>query len=277
MGLSFSLEEAVRARYSVRTFSEQPVEAEKIELIRDYARILSNPLGPSPKLHFLDTKTVTSDEPLGTKGFIRGATVFLGAAIERVLPAQEALGYELEHLILYITSLGLGTCWLGETFTRGSFARAMGLRREELFPVITPIGYAAAEMSEQEKKIRETIHADERHPWEDMYYFEDFGTALTTEEAGDFAWPLEMLRWAPSAMNNQQWRVLFTEKALHFYLINPNTRVSVDMHRVDMGIAICHFDLAAQEMQLAGRIAVEASLAPAAPDNLVYIASWFRE
>lgn len=53
----------------------------------------------------------------------------------------EALGYSFESLILYATSLGLGTCWLGGTFDHSGFASAMDLKEGYLFPAISPIGH----------------------------------------------------------------------------------------------------------------------------------------
>lgn len=57
--------------------------------------------------------------------------------------ALGALGYELEALILYLAHLEIGSCWLGGTFNRKGFAKAMNIGEGEMFPIIIPYGYAA--------------------------------------------------------------------------------------------------------------------------------------
>ena len=46
----------------------------------------------------------------------------------------------MECLILTATDMGLGTCWLGGFFTRGSFSRRVGLKDEERIPAVASVG-----------------------------------------------------------------------------------------------------------------------------------------
>ena len=73
---------------------------------------------------------------------------------------------------------------------------------------------------------------------------------------------LEVVRWAPSASNKQPWRVVRGRKRWHFYLARTKgygkglltSLVKLaDLQRVDMGIAMCHFELAAREAGIEGR------------------------
>ena len=62
--------------------------------------------------------------------------------------------------------------------------------------------------------------------------------------------PLEMVRLAPSAVNKQPWRVVLDKNGAHFYRKRSKGFVSEavgDMQKIDMGIALCHFALAAKE------------------------------
>lgn len=54
---------------------------------------------------------------------------------------EESLGYVFEKIVLYITSLGLGTCWLGGSFNKADFEKAITLEEDEFIPVISPMGY----------------------------------------------------------------------------------------------------------------------------------------
>ena len=59
-----------------------------------------------------------------------------------------------------------------------------------------------------------------------------------------------MVRLAPSAVNKQPWRAVAYDNAVHFYLKRSkgfNHNEKLDMQMIDMGIALCHFDLTAKE------------------------------
>ena len=63
-----------------------------------------------------------------------------------------------------------------------------------------------------------------------------------------------MLRLAPSAVNKQPWRVVMTEEGFHFFenKMVGGESIGFDMQRIDVGIAICHFHMAAEEKGLVG-------------------------
>jgi hypothetical protein len=46
------------------------------------------------------------------------------------------------------------------------------------------------------------------------------------------------------------------------------------MHVIDMGIALCHFELAAREEGLEGSWAFNQPAAAAVPENFKFIAAW---
>ncbi len=282
MNIGFSINETVTQRYSVRTYDPQPVSNDMKKNILSYAATINNPLGPRPRYQFIEATASASGEKLGTYGIIKGASLYLGTTIYPADGALEALGYDLEQLVLYMTSLGLGTCWLGGTFNRSAFAEAMEIREGELFTILSPVGYPATKKRLGESLFRRTLKADQRMPWEKLFFAQDFSTPLTKEAAGEYQFPLEMLRLAPSAVNKQPWRVVMTDGAFHFFkqgTANGETG-AIDMQQIDVGIGICHFHLAAMEQGLQGHFAkVEpAQLANLAmPGGISYVTSWIVE
>ena len=92
---------------------------------------------------------------------------------------------------------------------------------------------------------------------------------------------LEAGRWAPSASNRQPWRVLRQGQAWHFFLqrtpgygkVSEPVSGGSDLQRVDMGIAMCHFELTAKEMGLEGRWTVDPEAA-GRPEPAEYVVSW---
>jgi len=125
--------------------------------------------------------------------------------------------------------------------------------------------------------------ADRRLPWESLFFDGKFGVPLVREAAGPLAEPLEMVRLGPSASNRQPWRIVKEGRAWHFYIhrtrgyrfgLAGRLLKLEDLQRLDIGIAMCHFELAARELGRDGRWAVRAPDI-AAPDPLTeYAVSW---
>jgi len=280
VNINFSIEEAVKKRYSVRNYKEQEVELVKRKAIESFVHSLDNPFGKKVSFHFLDNEDVDNQEKLGTYGVIKGAKQYIGTSIKLEPMSIEALGYELEAVILYLAHLGIGTCWLGGTFNRKGFAKAMDIGESEVFPIITPYGYAATKKHIKEIAMRKMIQADQRKKWNELFYLNDFQSPLTKEEAGGFAFPLEMVRLGPSASNKQPWRILLKDNVCHFYEYKEprySDSFPYDIQRVDMGIAAAHFDFAVKEKELKGYFDISFEPEVELFDHMEYVFSWIRE
>lgn len=241
----------IKARRSVRSFDGRPLdEATKAQLMA-YAKDIQNPFNLPVEFKYLEAKRDGLNCPV-----VSGTELYVGGKIKNVPNANEAFGYTFEEFILYAQSLGLGTVWLGGTMNRDAYERAMNLAEDEMMPCATPVGYTAQKMSVREIMMRKAIKADERQSFEGLFFDGDFTSPLTKEKAGALAEPLEMVRLAPSAVNKQPWRVVVADNAAHFYLqrrkgsANESHQSKLDMQKVDMGIALCHFALTAKENDL---------------------------
>ena len=150
----------------------------------------------------------------------------------------------------------------------------MNLGADEMMPCASALGYPAQKMSVRESVMRKAIKADSRMPFEELFFDGSFDTPLTQEKAGNLAFPLEMVRLAPSAVNRQPWRVVITDNTVHFYLRRGKFSAGAfDMQKIDLGIALCHFALAAEEC------GIDVSFAASDPKttteyNMEYIASY---
>lgn len=280
MNIEFSIEEAVAKRYSVRNYREQEIDLEKRKAIESFIASLDNPFGNTVTFQFFNKEDSGEKQKLGTYGVIKGAKNYIGATITMESMALEALGYEFEAIILYLAHLGLGTCWLGGTFDRSGFARAMKLNAGELLPIITPYGYAAEKKHFKEIAMRKIIKADQRKGWDTLFFKNDFNTPLSNKEAGDFAFPLEMVRLGPSASNKQPWRVLNINGSWHFYEYKEpgySDYFTYDIQRVDMGIAAAHFDFSVKEKGLRGHFKTDTKPNTQTPENVQYVFSWVMD
>ena len=171
------------------------------------------------------------------------------------------------------TDLSLGTCWLGGTFTRSRFADRIALRADESLPAVIAVGHIADQPRWIDGLIRLGAGSDKRKPWETLFFERTFTDPLSREAAGPYAVPLDMVRAAPSASNKQPWRIVKDAGRWHFYLQHtPNYKP--DMQRIDMGIAMCHWALTAQERSLQGEWAVDPPPIAIPDPDTAYIATW---
>lgn len=279
----------IQNRFSCRTYTKEPVAIEKQHQLQSYLfGLKTGPLDTSLRFDLIAASEQDSQvlRGLGTYGYIQSPSGFL---VGSMCPGQKNLedfGYRLEQAILYTTDLDLGTCWLGGTFTRSSFARRISASRDERIPAVVSLGNIPDEDQARHTPLRRRIGADNRLPWEELFFDGRFGTALAREKAGRYAIPLEMVRLGPSASNKQPWRIIQAGDAYHFYLRRTKgyrdsllqRLLSVeDLQRVDMGIAMCHFEYTALELGLKGRWVVHEPEVEK-PDALAeYTVSWIGE
>lgn len=279
MKMGFSIEDTVKARRSVRSYQERPIPSDAKEKIRNYMAGLNNPFSVDVSFHLLEKESSADGEKLGTYGVIKGASDFVGASVAPGELALEALGYSFEQLILYITSLGFGTCWLGGTFERSGFSAAMKLKKGDLFPAISPFGYSQEKRRMMDSMARWFAKSDQRLDWSKLFFKDDFSHSLSSEEAGAYAFPLEMLRLAPSAANKQPWRIIKTPRAYHFYEARSmkDNKHEIDIQRTDVGICACHFHMAALERNLPGKFVRMEKPKIQTPEQVYYLFSWVMD
>lgn len=261
---SGSVEDIIHRRFSCRTYLNQPIEIELKKPLDEYASSVQNgPFGTQARFKLVDASRADQNSlrRLGTYGFIKGATGFLIGATTQADDNLEDFGYLMEKIVLYATGLGLGTCWLGGTFTKSSFAKRISAGNGEIVPAVVSVGYIAEKPRMIETLLRKKPDSDNRFPWEKLYFDSDFGIPLKRESLGDYELPLSMLRLAPSASNRQPWRVVVQDNKFHFYLQRtPGYRESwlvrlttvADLQRIDIGIALSHFELMAEELGIIG-------------------------
>lgn len=240
-----NIKELIRTRRSVRTFDSRELTKEDLDKLSALMKETANPYDIPVEFKLLDAKEQGLSCPV-----VSGTNLYVGAKIKRVPHAEEAFGYSVEKLVLYAWSLGIGTVWIGGTMGRDAFERAMALADDEMMPCVSPLGYPAKKMAIKESMMRKAVKADSRVPFETLFFDGSFDAPLTTEKAGRLAELLEMVRWAPSAVNKQPWRAVVQENAVHFYLKRTKGFISDatgDLQKIDLGIALYHFELAAKE------------------------------
>ncbi len=159
-------------RRSVRRFSAQPVEREKINLCLEAARLAPSADNGQP------WRFVVFDDPVKKKalsevvfkGIFAASKRFAQAPVLIALLLKESFlinklgggaagipfqfidaGIAGEHFVLAATEQGLGTCWIG-WFNQKALLKHLGLKRGYRAVALIALGYPAEELPERTPK-----------------------------------------------------------------------------------------------------------------------------
>lgn len=216
-------------------------------------------------------------EKLSTYGVISGANHFILGITENKEIDELAFGYSFEKVILAATDLHLDTCWLGGALKREDFANHVHLGPEEYVHTITPIGHHRDKFRLMHSTLRTVMRSKTRKPWSELFFDQSAQNPLTEERAGRYYVPLEMVRLGPSGFNSQSWRILMLGNTFHFFIANHKIGryPGYDLQKDDLGVAKCHFELAAHEEGLRGRWI--STTMEDVPQEWTYVMSWVDE
>ena len=180
-----------------------------------------------------------------------------------------------ERMVLFAWSIGIGTTWIAGTMKRELFEKAAGLKDGEMMPCMSPLGYPAKKKSVREALMRKGVGADARKPVEKLFFDGNLDTPLAGEKKEKIADLIELVRWAPSAVNKQPWRIIAADSRYHFYEKKDKgfvTDAAGDLQKIDVGIAICHFVMGLEEKGAQPAV-VTADPGILIPDSMEYVAT----
>jgi nitroreductase len=163
--------ELAQKRYSVRKFSDKPVEEEKLERVLQAGR-----LAPTAK-NIQPQRIYVAKSPQALEKLNKCSPCIFGAPVALVVCYDESVSWvrsrdnknygEVDaaivatHMILQAQELGLGTVLVG-VFDAEELRRAFNLPDNLVPSLVIPLGYAAADaapapMHEQRKPLSETV------------------------------------------------------------------------------------------------------------------------
>ncbi|HPE90045.1 MAG TPA: nitroreductase family protein [Spirochaetales bacterium] len=209
--------EAMAARHSVRSYTDAPIEGAVLEALTASIAEVNRASGLAVELSLDGGKAFAN--LLGRYGKFEGVRGLFVIKGRKSKDLGLRAGYWGERLVLEATALGLGTCWVGGTYSKRGVAVGPG---EELVCVVT-VGYAAAPGRPHRTK---TIEA-----------FVPGGIA------GKPAWfvsGVEAAMLAPTALNQQKFSF-----ALDGNVVDARVSGLGVLTDIDLGIARLHFELGA--------------------------------
>lgn len=145
--------ELAKARYSVRSFKEQPIEDEKLKLILEAGYIAPTACNNQPQKIYVAQSETARKKLSSVCRCTFDAPVILVVCYDRTRDWKNRLqpGYAsgqtdaaivCTHMMLEAAELGIGSCWVGY-FNADQVSEVLGLPENVIVSALMPIGYPA--------------------------------------------------------------------------------------------------------------------------------------
>ncbi len=243
------LYETVFKRKSVRDYDPTPLDSSRLEEITQNLQSLK-PITSGIKTEF----KIISPDQVNRKGNFK-APHYIAAFSEAKDNYRLNMGYMLQQMDLYFSATGLGSCWLGIPQPSKEVKESSSLE----FVVLMSFGKSKEEL------YRKDVSEFSRKALSDITDIQG------TEEI------LEPARLAPSAINLQNWYFTGNKNQIHAYSTKSGFLKNIigigAYHPINMGIALCHLQLAAEHFGGKTRFALDKSMNKNPPKNLEYVAT----
>jgi len=220
-----TIQEAIKARHSVRQYVDKAIEPEKIEILRTQIAECNREGNLNMQLVVDEPRAFASG--LAKYGKFTGISNYIAMVCRKGDDVN--LGYYGEKIVILAQSLGLNTCWVGLTYKKisGAFSVSEG---EKLLCLIS-IGYGE--------------NQGVQHPLRPMAKFLGAETKKLSDVKALPQWfvaGMESALLAPTALNQQKFE--FTLEAGN--LVSCKTRFALNPYaHLDLGIVKYHFEVGA--------------------------------
>ena len=145
--------ELAKARYSVRSFQDRPIEEEHLNLILEAGRVAPTACNFQPQRIYVARSAEARAKLASVCRCTFGAPVILVVCYDRerdwknkLLPSYESgetdAAIVCTHMMLEAFDLGIGSCWVGY-FNPQVVAETLGLPENVTVSALLPMGYPA--------------------------------------------------------------------------------------------------------------------------------------
>ncbi len=240
--------EAIFKRKSIRNYDSTQIDQNHLKDITENLGGLK-PISEGIKTEF---KIISSDQV--TRKGMNKAPHYIAAFSEAKDSYKTNIGFMLQQMDLYFSANGMGSCWLGIPQPIKEVTESSSLE----FIILMSFG------NSKEKLYRTSVSQFKRKPLSE----------ITNIEGADEL--LEPVRLAPSAINLQNWYFTGDKNLIHAYSSKSGFFRSIvggSYFPVNMGIAICHLQLAAEHLGWKTKIIFEKDKDKKWPKDREYVAS----
>lgn len=217
MANMMSEKEAIESRHSVRSYTDRRIDDETVGLIEQKISQLNTE--GNLNLRFIRDAGKTYNKLWNRFSGLGSAPSVIACAGKDADDLDERVGYFGEKLVLYLTQLGLNTCWVG-MFNRKNISA--GMEGGERLVVSIALGYGKDQGKPHRSKTKDQV------------------TAGRTDRPDWFEEGVRLALLAPTALNRQNFTIrLNDDDSVEF------TDRGGAFGRVDLGIVKCHFEIGA--------------------------------
>ena len=220
-----TLQEAIKARHSVRAYKEQPLTDADAQALEAKIAELNHEGGLHIQLIRNEPKAFLG--PFARYGKFSGVTDYLVMIGKKADDLDERIGYYGEQLVLFAQTIGLNTCWVGLSYTK--IPDTYELNEDEKIGCYIAIGYGKTQgVSHKIKRIDQVSNVSDNSPeW--------------------FRRGIEAALLAPTAINQQKFsfELLPAEERQVPRVVAKRHFSLVGYTQMDLGIAKYHFEIGA--------------------------------
>ena len=215
-----TLQEAIKARHSVRKYTDKPIESAKVATLRADIERANAESGLNIQLVLDEPKAFSTG--MWKDGQFSGVRNYFVMAGPKGKEAEEKIGYYGERLVLLAQTLGLNTCWVGLTYKKipGTYT----LREGDIVHCVIALGYGSIPGVQHPLKPIEQFYESEGIP---PKWFQN---------------GMEAAMLAPTAVNQQKFKFILHDGNK----VEAKTSFSMAGYtNIDLGIVKYHFELGA--------------------------------
>ena len=225
-----NLYEAIFVRKSVRSYTGEALSPQLLDKVKAHYRELTGLFGG------IETEISVLDNRRGQQRMLSLCSV--KAPYYLVFYSEEAprylmnMGYLMEQMVLYMCSLGIGTCFIGSNKIKKELQEKDGRKM---------VGIVAFGKSKG-SHVRKQAEA-KRLSIDQLCIFKEVPRQWMRQL-------LESARLAPSAMNDQPWRFVVYDNRIHIFSKKHKAEQLRKWDEVNFGIMFANLMTAAEEMWL---------------------------
>ena len=220
-----TLEEAIKARHSVRAYKAQPLAEEIVKVLEK--EIEGQNCQGHLHIQLIKNEPKAFQGKLAKYGKFSNVTNYLVMAGQKAEDLDERIGYYGEHLVLLAQTLGLNTCWVGLSYSKipGTYV----LEEGEVIKAYIAIGYGETQgVGHKIKTVGKASNASDITPsW--------------------FRKGVEAALLAPTAVNQQKFFFEYVpaKDNKSAQVIAKRSFSLIGYTQLDLGIAKYHFEVGA--------------------------------
>ncbi|HBC21255.1 MAG TPA: hypothetical protein DC009_04030 [Porphyromonadaceae bacterium] len=231
--------EQLKSRHSVRSYTDEPLSGSEANALRAAISEINSYL-PGTRFQLVTGDDTPFRGRFGSYGIFRNVRNYIAAVMDTaVVNALETAGYAGQKVVMAATVHGLGTCFIGGTFSVQNLPIQTRAGEKPVF--IIAVGHSSDANGKRlgDKLIRSFSH---RRKMTAVDFFDTAKSGMSFEEATkvcpQLAAGLEAIACAPSAMNKRPVRIrVDADGTYHAFVPNMS-----GFTPVDLGIAKFNFE-----------------------------------